>query len=403
MINQNLSRQLLSYPLIASFSLLFFLFACSAAQQQQGRVEGMQATPPPVLIGYVHGNRVVLDGAKVPAEQLTHINYAFANIAAGEIVEGSPEDAVNLKMLNGLKRRNPALKILVSVGGWSWSGGFSDAVLDEPARERFANSAIALLQRHQLDGIDLDWEYPGQIGAGNTFRPEDKQNFTLALRRIREKLDSLGQGQTHYLLTIATGANQLYLDHTEMEKAQAYLDFINIMTYDFHGGWQPRTGHHANLHFSIHDDNPQPIAVAEAVGQHIAAGIPVQKLVVGVPFYGRWWAGAKPVNHGLYQPADGPTGAFPYHFLVDSLIDKNGYQRHWDSIAQAPFLWNEASRTFVTYEDTISFGHKVHYIREKSLAGLMFWEYKQDDGSLVDFLYRSLNAATDKKSEKPDK
>ena len=364
------------------------LAACAVEVQPQGRVE---VEPAPMLIGYVYGNNVNLDGAKIPVEQLTHINYAFANIEGGEIVEGSPEDAANLQLINRLKERNPALKLLVSVGGWGWSGGFSDAVLTEAGRERFANSAIALLQRHQLDGIDLDWEYPGQIGAGNPHRPEDKENFTLALRRIREKLDSLGQGETHYLLTIATGANQLYLDHTEMDKAQADLDFINIMTYDFYGGWMPTAGHHANLYPSAYDQSPEPAAAATAVEQHLAAGIPAAKLVLGVPFYGRWWAGASPVNHGLYQLAEGASGAFPYRLLADSLIDKNGYQRHWDSTALAPYLWHEASRTFVTYEDTISFAHKVRYVREKGLAGLMFWEYKQDDGTLVDFLHRSLS------------
>lgn len=96
--------------------------------------------------------------------------------------------------------------------------------------------------RHQLDGIDLDWEYPGQRGAGNVYRPEDKENFTAVLKLLRTKLDSLSPEGAPYLLTIATGANQNYLDHTDMKTAHQYLDFINIMTYDFHGSFEKRPG-----------------------------------------------------------------------------------------------------------------------------------------------------------------
>ncbi|MCB9299189.1 MAG: glycoside hydrolase family 18 protein [Lewinellaceae bacterium] len=368
--------------------LSFLLLGCIATRQKSAQLQ--TAGPSYVIIGYVHGNRQLLDGDRIPAERLTHINYAFANVVDGEIVEGSPEDAANLETLVGLKKRNPNLKILVSAGGWGWSGGFSDAVLTEQSRGVFANSAIDMVVRHQLDGIDLDWEYPGLPGAGNPHRPEDKENFTAALQLIREKLDSLGQGQKHYLLTIATAANQQYLDHTEMGKAQLYLDFVNIMTYDFHGGWSSITGHHANLQASVFDTSAYARSAANAVAEHLSAGIPIEKLVLGVPFYGRWWAGVNPQDNGLYQAASGKAGSFRYYQLADSLIDRNGYKRYWDSTALAPYLWNEDTRTFVTYEDTISLGYKTDYVKAKGMGGIMFWEYKQDDGTLVDFLHQQL-------------
>lgn len=116
---------------------------------------------------------------------LTHINFAFANIKDGKVIEGNEKDGEILKSLMRLKV-NDSLKILISVGGWGWSGNFSDAVLTERSREIFANSGIAFMQKYKLDGIDLDWEYPGQVGAGNVFRPEDKQHFTSVLKLLRK-------------------------------------------------------------------------------------------------------------------------------------------------------------------------------------------------------------------------
>lgn len=348
-------------------------------------------TPKPaVLIGYVYGNSYEIDGLDIPAEKLTHINYAFANIIDGKVAEGHPNDRRNLAALRRLKKRNPDLNILVSVGGWGWSGGFSDAVLTDSSRQVFANSIVHFIQRFQLDGIDLDWEYPNQPGAGNIHRPEDKQNFTAALKVIREKLDSLGAGQKHYFLTIATAASQRYLDNTEMDQAQKYLDFINIMTYDFRGSWDPHTGHHASLLPSALDTGKFARGSAVAVEEHLRAGIPAEKLVMGVPFYGRWWTNVRPENNGLFQPSTGKRGSHRYYLLADSLIDRNGYQRHFDTTALAPYLWHPDSMIFITYEDTISLDHKMKFLRDQGLAGFMFWEYKGDDGTLVDFLWREL-------------
>ncbi len=344
-----------------------------------------------VIIGYVHGNNQMVDFSKIPAEKLTHINYAFANVIDGVIVDGSAEDAENIAGLRDLKSTNPGIRILVSVGGWGWSKNFSDAVMDARAREIFANSAIEMVKNHQLDGIDLDWEYPGQIGGGNKFSIKDKENFTSVLALIRHKLDSLGGPDHHYLLTIATAANKKYLRHTEMGKAQKYLDYVNIMTYDFHGGWNKVTGHHANLKKSDSDPNHYALSAVQAVNEHVAAGVPKSKLVLGLPFYGRWWSKVEPKNHGLYQPSRGVAGAVKYRLLADSLINKNGFVQYFDSTAAAPYLWNVDSGTFVTFDNTGSFKLKCEYVKKEGLAGVMFWEYKGDDGSLVNSLHDNLN------------
>ncbi|TRX60751.1 glycoside hydrolase family 18 protein [Fulvivirga sp. M361] len=326
------------------------------------------------------------------AKQVTHINYAFANIKDGLVVEGGQKDTPDLMKLNQLKQINSNLKVLVSIGGWTWSGGFSNAVLTPRSRQRFANSAVAYMQRHKIDGIDLDWEYPGQPGAGNLHRPEDRQNFTAILKLLREKLDSLTtRSGEKYLLTIATGANQRYLDNTDMNKVHEYLDLVNIMTYDFHGGWEGKSGHNANLYASEYDDNEEIISAKIAVQQHVNAGVPIDKIVLGVPFYGRWWGGVNPSDHGLYQPAKGPFGSLSYTVIRDSLLKAPGYQAHWDSTAGVPFLWNNQDSVFVAYENARSLKIKTAFVKEEGMKGVMFWQFNGDDGELLQTIYKELN------------
>ncbi|WP_457865355.1 glycoside hydrolase family 18 protein [Salegentibacter sp. F14] len=367
-------------------SILFLLLMCICTPWQIYPQEKTNKK----IIGYIVGHNVDDKFAEISAQKLTHINYAFANIKNGKIIEGDPKDTQRLKKINSLKEKNPDLKVLISVGGWSWSGGFSEAVATKAARERFANSGISFLQKHQIDGIDLDWEYPGQPGAGNPHSPEDKQNFTSILKLFRKKLDSLGKiDRTNYLLTIATAANQNYLDHVELNKIHPFLDFINIMTYDYQGGWNDSTSHHTNLYESKTDPEPYKQSTKIAVEEHLATGVPREKIIVGVAFYGRGWHETENKNFGLHQKSHGNSFTINYRELKDSL--KSGkYKRHWDQAAKAPFLWSEATRTFITYDDVASIREKAKFIEENGLGGAMFWQYHGDDGELLSTLYQEL-------------
>lgn len=359
--------------------LLFFLISCSNSSKES-ESQGQQQSEKKI-IAYVHGLEDNWGRNNEKAKQITHINYAFANIKDGRVVEGDTTNTYALQKLNELKQTNPNLKILISVGGWSWSGNFSDAVLTEASRQIFANSAIEFMLQHKIDGIDLDWEYPGLVGAGNVHRPEDKENFTAILKLIRHKLDSLGTNNK-YLLTIATGASQQYLDHTDMGEAQKYLDFINIMTYDFYTGGSKKTGHHSNLKASQYETDIAR-STEIAVQQHIDVGIPATKLVVGVPFYGRWWKGANPTNQGLYQEASGATGGFTYKQIADSLNANVGFVEKWDESAQAPYISRVSDLLFLTYENPKSLKLKVDYVNQNQLGGIMFWQYNGDNGELL--------------------
>ncbi|RDI99503.1 chitinase [Dyella solisilvae] len=327
------------------------------------------------IVGYV------LDASPLPpisANKLDVINYAFARVEpTGEVVFPSPIADRTLASLVATRKENPALKIVVSIGGWG-ADYFSDVALTEATRKRMADSVADLLVKHDVDGIDIDWEYPTLPGAGIHHRPEDKRNFSLLLEALRARLDQLGaaHGGRHYLLTIAA-ADSEFVEGIELARVSRSLDWFNLMTYDFHQSLTPTTGHHAGLHLSA----PAPAddrAGDKAVAQFEAAGVPAKKLMLGAAFYGRAFTGVDPAHDGLQQKYAKYVGDPSWRELVANYIDKNGYVRHWDAQAQAPFLWNGKTRTFVSYEDPQSLRAKAAFIKSRGLGGVMYWEQGLD-------------------------
>lgn len=376
--------------LILPFSLLLLIVTSCGGGPPQGDY---------MVVAYVAGFRN-FDFSSIDASKLTHINYAFANIIDGEVRFGSEAiddtemNVDDLRELSALGKVNPDLKILVSVGGWGWSGNFSDAALTDSSRNRFGASAARFVRDYSLDGIDIDWEYPNHPGAGNTYRPEDVHNFTLLLECVRKHIDSLAMAEgrkDNYLLTIATGASEHYAANTELGPLSEYLDFINIMTYDFHHGGSTQTGHHANLWLSEWDAADGD-ATDKAVELHLKAGVPPEKLNIGIPFYGRIWRGVEPVNNGLYREAATTGAGMPYAEVLKALADP-AFTRLYDSSAASPFLWNATDSVFISYEDEGSIAARMEYVRSKGLGGVMFWEYTEDvDGMLLKAVTDGLKA-----------
>ena len=203
----------------------------------------------PVVVAYVFAKDSLIQPGEIAAQKLTRINYAFANLQDGRIVTGYANDDKNLATLVALKQQNPSLTVLVSAGGWLWSGGFSDIALTKQSRAIFIDSVAEFITQHQLDGLDIDWEYPGLPGATNNYRPEDKRTYTLLLKELRQRFNPLEEklGRNLYL-TVAAGSSTEFLDHTEMKEAQRYLDTVNLMAYDYYqGSSDSTTGHHAPL------------------------------------------------------------------------------------------------------------------------------------------------------------
>lgn len=314
------------------------------------------------------------------ALKLTHLNVAFGHVKSDEI---RVDHLKNLDRLEELKKMNPNLTILLSVGGWS-AGGFSEAAFTSKGRKRMAESAVKIVKEYAFDGIDLDWEYPCYGEAGIHSSPADKVNFTYLLKEIREALDELEKETGNYhLLTIAAGADQYYIDGTEMSEVQKHVDYVQLMTYDMRGGFQTLTGHHTNLYTPTGD--LFRISVHQSVNLFMKAGVPREKIVIGAAFYSRMWKNVPAINNGLHQMTAGSGGYGPdYSQLAENYINMNGFTRFWDEEAKAPFLFDGS--TFITYDDEESIRHKCEYVIREQLGGIMFWEYK------CDYTYRLLDA-----------
>lgn len=358
-----------------------------------GLLLGMQAdhlTKKKVVIGYVGGYRGLVDVRKISAEKLTHINYAFVDVKNNRaFLHREATDTVNFQQLNQLKLKNPDLKILISIGGWAWSENFSDAALSDTSRKAFAESAVKIIEKFKLDGVDIDWEYPGIAGEeGNVFRPEDKQNFTLMLKELRLELDSLEyKYQSKKLLTIAVGGFTDFIRHTEMDKAANYLDYVNLMTYDFYNG--SFAGHHTNLYNS--KSYPAQHYADKTFREFAAAGVPSEKLVMGIAFYSRSFILKEGAKNGLGDSVLSSRYGKGYTFLKDSLINQKGFKKYYDKDAKASYLYNAVSREYMTYDDERSVEAKCKYVLKNNMAGVMFWEYDSDlNGYLLNQINKSL-------------
>ncbi|MEO6287780.1 MAG: glycoside hydrolase family 18 protein [Dyadobacter sp.] len=328
-----------------------------------------------IVNGYVGGFRGLVNTEEIDADKLTHINYAFVNVKDSlAVLTNLATDSTNFRKLNALKLKNPDLKILISIGGWAWSENFSDAVLTETSRQKFAKSSVDIIRQFNLDGVDIDWEYPAMRGEeGNIFRPEDKQNFTLMFKAIRQELDILEKEKGRkFQLTTAVGGSQSFVDNTEMGLVQRYTDYIFIMTYDY-GGRNGTVGHHTNLY-----SDGESSSADKSVKSFMAAGVPANKIVLGAAFYGKGVEAETTNNHGLGQKRVKSVQGGGYTKLKDTLIDQSGYKKYYDEKAKAPYLFNDSTRIFITYEDEESIKLKCEYVKENKLAGIFFWEYFND-------------------------
>lgn len=320
------------------------------------------------VIGYVGINNL----SKMKEEDikcLDVINLAFGVIEDGTVVWDYKRNEAELERIRAL---NPQIKIVLSIGGWG-ADGFSQAASSEEGRKKFADSAVSFVKECMLDGLDIDWEYPCIGVAGIQAHQDDKTNFTLLLKTLRETLDEI-TGRT-CMLTIAAGGDTYYLRCTEMDKIIDYLDYVQLMSYDLRGGFTVTTGHHTNLYTNQADLHH--VSTDYTVKKWIAAGVPKEKIVIEAAFYSRIWKGVPNRDNGFMQMAE-TTGTYgpDYGDLVESYINKNGFVRFWDDEAKAPYLFN--GDTFISYDDEESIAHKAAYVKEQGLGGMMYWEYQCD-------------------------
>ncbi len=359
----------------------------------------------------------------IPGGKVNIINYAFAKIADGEIALGDPYadtgkwypgDSWHPDSLRGsfhqlqiLKRAQPHLRTLISVGGWTYSTYFSDVALTPQSRSIFAASCVEFVQRYGFDGVDIDWEYPVSGGhPGNIYRPEDRENYTLLLAELRAQLDASGD----YLLTTAGPASPFVIPNLEIDLIHPHLDWINIMTYDSHGPWNGEfdqvTNFNAALYPAPEDPNPEPahsgFNLAAAVEAYLGWGVPPEQLNPGLAFYGRGYGMVVNQHDGLFVGYEGPAGSgtwepgvFDFWDLRAHYIYISGYTSHWHAEAQVPWVFNPTERVMISYDDPASIALKGAFIADRNLGGAMFWEFSADrEAELLDAIHAALGGGT---------
>ena len=374
------------------------------------------------------------------AGRLTILDYAFSNIspdlqcasgdtwadyqrpfAASESVNGQADSygqtlAGNFNQLRELKQLYPNLKIMMSIGGWTWSTHFS-AAAEPQNRAAFVKSCIDEFILGNLpqvdgdpsggpgaaanifDGFDIDWEYPDNPGNGNPYGPQDTVNFTGLLQEFHNQLDALGrQTGKHYLLSAALPSGQDKYENIQLGKIGKYLDYGNLLTYDMHGPWNA-TGpadFNAPLFCDPRDPSLAPAntyCINHAVVDFLKAGFPAHKLVLGIPLYGHGWTNVPNVDHGLFQsspnmqPASLGGGTANYNQLVTLNMT-----RYWDPLAMT--AWYYDGTNFWSYDDPASIAIKMGYVKILGLGGAMAWSLDGDDasGTLINAVYQGLNS-----------
>ena len=345
-----------------------------------------------INVGYIAAWAGSSSFTGINVSELNYLNYAFAKIGTDDkITLGYPStDPANFVKLHNLKNINPNLKLIISVGGWSWSDQFSNMALTDSSRTIFADSCVSFLEQYGFDGIDLDWEYPTGGGmANNSKSPADKHDFTLLLQTIREKLTALGaQNNKYYTLTFAGGSGKWYMNDIEPAQVQQYVDFANVMTYDYNSPQGQLTGFNSPLYSQNLTQQTDP-SIDVSIKAWMNAGFSPSKMVLGVPFYGYKYNNVLNINNGYLQAFSG-GGSISFKDIYDTYLPNPAYIKNYSTISFVPYLWSGS--TFISYDDANSITSKVNYAKQNNLAGMMIWELSCDKNNiLLNAVYNALN------------
>lgn len=376
----------------------------------------------------------------IPADQITHLNFAFLDSDSNGDLEFTDTDAAVgapvgqtgvqwnsassgiLNAIQDLRGKNPNMKIGVSLGGWSKSGDFSEVAADPVKRQNLVENVTRFIRYTNMDFVDVDWEYPADVrqpdlvdnvndeGTPNAV-PEDKENYIILLNEIRESIDEQGEelGKT-YELSVALPASQSKLSSgIDIDGLFEVVDFANIMTYDMNGGWGGRSGHHTALYGNPADPNyDQGLSVDQTVQFLRDEGAPAEKIVIGAAFYTRGWhevaEGNDPLLPGLFQTAEQSNrnadlsatygaknksplvvgdggragGVWPYRNIPDLISATSGLTEYWDDVAKAPYMYSTETGEFFSFDNERSIGYKTQYVQEEELGGVISWMQSQD-------------------------
>lgn len=326
--------------------------------------------------------------------KLTDAIIAFAKFDENNRISFDKYNQTELEEVKRLTNLYPHLNISLSIGGWGVTE-FSEVAASEELRALFISDCIELLETYNMNGIDIDWEYP----VGENWLPDvdrswnDKVNFTKLIREFRAELDKLEKiNGKEYILSYASGINEWAITNLEYKEVFQLVDRINLMGYSYEGSWSTRTGHASAL-YPYSSSSYYSLNSSDAVELFIKYGAKKDKLILGVPFFSQDWYGVNNVNNGLGQKFKGSNNLnMGYTKLKNEFINKNGFIRHWDDEAKVPYLFN--GDMFISYDDEESICYKANYVLKKNLGGIMSWQYLQDrSGDLLKVINEILNSS----------
>ncbi|XP_062559638.1 acidic mammalian chitinase-like [Armigeres subalbatus] len=316
----------------------------------------------------------------------THIIYSFVGLDATTNTVKSLDtwNDVSLKSLQrfiALKSKNPSVKLMLAIGGWNeGSTSYSNMAASSSSRKTFIDSVVNFLQTNGFDGFDIDWEYPTQRGGS----AQDRTNFVTLLSELRTRFSSLG-----YLLSIAVGASKDLLSTAyNVPEINKYVDFVNLMTYDFHSFWDGKTGHNAPLYAASWEGSSSIFNIDASVRGWLDGGLTSSKLVLGVPAYAQTYTLASSGSNGVGASVSAGGSAGPYSqqagfltYLEVCEILKTGYTKVWDDVQKVPYAY--LGSQWISYDDVTSIGLKVAYAKSKNLGGVMVWSIESEDDKNV--------------------
>lgn len=382
------------------------------------------------------------DVADLQWDSLTHIQYSFAMIdpQTNKIKFGDEHAAIkedfsdhelthkgkkveldptlpykgHFNILQTMKKQYPDVDLLISVGGWAGSRGFYTMLDTDAGINTFADSCVDFIRTYGFDGVDIDFEYPSstsQSGNPDDFdlseprRAKLNERYNLLMKTLREKLDAASKADgENYLLTAAVTASSWVLGGVSSNEYAENLDFLSVMSYDFHGGWNEFVENLANIYPDPADKETtamlMPVLNMDWAYRYYRGVLPSEKILMGIPYYTRGWENVQGGTNGLHgtskTPASGkyniwgddldgdgvlePAGANPLWHGLNLMDQDPNVKEYWDDIGKVPHLWNDKDKTFLSFENEKSIDERVKYIEDKNLGGALIWVMNGDYG-----------------------